>query len=387
MEYNNNGLLNICSPIEKGYYDERAFFLSLMKYNFIGDNLTSNSYGSLEEYKKNIGKGSDFKLKVNNKTIEIEKKYLKARCYRAWVLRDYLPRFSYLPNSIPILVVSNKWNISYAGRKLLSEYHVKVFSDYEFAYWLANYHRKHSHPNKYILNLIKNRYENFIKNVKEDNLIGKSEVKESNSRVFSGNSKEKSKGDSKSKVNEHSKYILNIVSNMDIVSNEDNLRTRKEGAKMEENSSKNGKEREKREDSIDVSPDKAQTKPKESPKESFIEAKVNRHRTCFRCGQQFIKGSGYLCSNCIGLNDKDKVLWYSNIKTKLSKSGIPPICNACKKTIEVLSPIIVIRQRKYYYHKKCYNSLIGISDNESKETLNYILVNPDGSRREMIEVV
>jgi hypothetical protein len=110
-------------------------------------------------------------------------------------------------------------------------------------------------------------------------------------------------------------------------------------------------------------------------------------RICFRCGKQYTEGSKYLCSNCVGLDDKDKVLWYCSIKSKVSKSGIPPICNACKETIEVLSPIIVIRQRKYYYHKKCYDSLIGIDDNEPKETLSYTYITTNGKRINTFEII
>jgi hypothetical protein len=112
-------------------------------------------------------------------------------------------------------------------------------------------------------------------------------------------------------------------------------------------------------------------------------------RTCFRCSKQYTEGSKYLCSNCIGLNDKDKVLWYCSIKHKLSRFGIPPICSICKQTIEVLSPIIVIGQRRYryYYHKECYDSLVGDNDNEVKETISYVYITADNKKVNTFEIV
>jgi hypothetical protein len=341
MENRDNNLLNICSPIEKGYYDERAFFLSLMKYNFIGNNLVSNNYGNLEEYKKNIGKGSDFKLKVNNKTIEIEKKYLSAKCYRSWVLRDYLPRFSYLPNTIPIVVVSNKWNISYAGRKLLSEYHVKVFSDYEFAYWLVNYHRKHKHPNKYILNLVEDRCGNLSENVEEDNLLGKSEAKSSKSRVFSENSKAKTKGDSQSKLNEHrNNYDIN---------------------------------------------DETMFKPIE-PKRKYP---PKPYLVCYRCGSKYSKetGSRFFCNNCLPYAkdriDKEKHLWHYTKEFYEKRYGIQIECELCKKPIGVLEDIVSRGQRlRHWYHASCWERLIGIEDSEPKETITVLF-----NGKEITEVI
>jgi hypothetical protein len=153
LEINDEECRNL-TPMEKGYLDELGFALKLMEFSFSfvrGDNLIlNNNYSSLSEYAKSMGKGVDYKLKIGNKTIEVEKKFLKAKCYRSWVLRDYLPRFSYSRDTIPVVVVTNKWNISYAGRKLLKEYGIKLFSDYEFFYWLCKYVsvRKHSTRNK-----------------------------------------------------------------------------------------------------------------------------------------------------------------------------------------------------------------------------------------------
>jgi len=130
----NSEYLTFASPLAKGYADERRFFLNLALHNINLDNLECNDYSSYEAYCRSIGKGADFRLSVNGKVLEIEKKYLKARCYRSWILRDYIPRFTYSNDSIPIIVVTNKWSISYAGRQLLKEWHVKVFSDDEFMY-------------------------------------------------------------------------------------------------------------------------------------------------------------------------------------------------------------------------------------------------------------
>jgi hypothetical protein len=156
LEINDEECRNL-TPMEKGYLDELGFTLKLMLYPFVGkDNLIlNNNYSSLSEYAKSMGKGVDYKLKIGGKTIEIEKKFLKAKCYRSWVLRDYLPRFSYSKDTIPVVVVTNKWNISCAGRKLLKEYGIKLFSDYEFFYWLCKYVRKHSTRNKSSLNYSK----------------------------------------------------------------------------------------------------------------------------------------------------------------------------------------------------------------------------------------
>jgi hypothetical protein len=292
-------------------------------------------------WKHCIGTSTD--IDTNNLALEL--KFVQYRVYPCHVLNHVIPRFDGVVGKRKIVLTNNK--------ALWTNEAISVLSDYDIELWdindLVNYYSVPSFISVY----------NFVRRdvggtTLYNAIRGYNNVRKNNAIT--------------NKENTVSNYAEN-------------------SATIGENSSKSGKEKRKSMDSIDVSPDKAQAKPKESPKESFIEAKVNRRRTCFRCGKQFTKGSGYLCSNCIGLDDKDKVLWHCSIKSKLSKSGIPPICNACKETIEVLSSIIVIRQRKYYYHKKCYDSLIGIDDNEPKETLSYTYITANGKKINTFEVV
>jgi hypothetical protein len=285
-------------------------------------------------WKHCIGKGTD--IDTNNLALEL--KFVQHRVYPCHVLNHVIPRFDGVVGKRKIVLTNNK--------ALWTKDAISILSDYDIELWdvsdLISYYSIPSFVSIY----------NFVRRDGAPTTLYNA-------------------------VSEYSEYNKkNTVNN-----------NAKNSATIGENSSKNGKEKRKSMDSINVSPDKAQVKPKESPKESFIEAKVNRRRTCFRCGKQFTKGSGYLCSNCVGLNDKDKVLWYSNFKSKISKSGIPPICLVCKQTIEVLSSIVTIRQRKYYCHKKCYDSLIGIDDNEPKETLSYTYITTNGKRINTFEVV
>jgi hypothetical protein len=201
-------------------------------------------------------------------------------------------------------------------------------------------------------NLIKNRYENLNVNVKEDNLIGKSEAKESNSRVFSENSKEKTKGDSESKVNEHR-------NNYDI-----------------------------RDETIM----QHQIKPLETKKYP-----PNSYLICYRCGSRYLKktGSRFFCNNCLPYTkneadreaDRRKYFWHYTKQFYEKIHRNPIVCQYCGKAINVLEEIVIRGRGRIYFHASCWEKLIGIEDSEPKETISVILVNSDGTREEVSEVI
>jgi hypothetical protein len=198
------------------------------------------------------------------------------------------------------------------------------------------------------LDICKNPSKNPNVNVKEDNLLGKSEAKESNSKVFSKNSKTKTKGDSESKINEHrNNYDIN---------------------------------------------DKTMFKPiepkKKYPPRSFW--------MCYRCGCEYSKQtakSRYFCNNCLSYAknelDRQKYLWYYTKEFYEKRLGIVIRCQLCGKVINTLKPVVSVGQRiRVWYHASCWEKLIGMEENsEQKETISVILVNSDGSKEEVSEVI
>jgi DNA-directed RNA polymerase subunit RPC12/RpoP len=115
-------------------------------------------------------------------------------------------------------------------------------------------------------------------------------------------------------------------------------------------------------------------------------------RPCFRCGRRFKKNtssSKYFCPDCVNIatkDDKKTTLWYSTAKFHLKRFGKEIACEYCQKPINVLEKIQTVGQyHQHFYHSSCWEKLAG--EDSQKETISYILVCPDGSRREMVEVV
>jgi len=108
-----------------------------------------NNLESIQTWYRSIGKGADFKFHINGKLIEVESKYLDARCYRSWVLRDYITRFSYALNTMPIIVCNNIFRISNSGREELKRRHIKVMNQYQFIWHLFKL-SKRRRGNQYI---------------------------------------------------------------------------------------------------------------------------------------------------------------------------------------------------------------------------------------------
>jgi len=131
---------------EKGYKFEREIRDLLVNNGF--SNFECNDLESMQTWYRSIGKGADFKFHINGKRIEAEAKYLDERSYRSWVLRDYIPRFSFAPNTIPIIVSNNKFRIAHRGREELKLRHIKIMNQYQFIWYLFKLSRKRG--NKYI---------------------------------------------------------------------------------------------------------------------------------------------------------------------------------------------------------------------------------------------
>jgi len=103
-----------------GYSFEVLISKLLGRYG-IGYN--SNPLGSIIEWKKHQGKGVDFKIPELN--VELEAKSGYARIYRSWILRDWIPRFSY-HNEIRIVIVKPTLKLSDKCLELLFNYGINV---------------------------------------------------------------------------------------------------------------------------------------------------------------------------------------------------------------------------------------------------------------------
>jgi hypothetical protein len=120
----------------------------------------------------------------------------------------------------------------------------------------------------------------------------------------------------------------------------------------------------------------------------------NKYRTkkdfliCFRCGKKYAKPSTsrYLCPECLKLpNDKNEVLWYCTFKHYLKAYNEPIRCSCCQETLSVLTPISIMGQKsRHFYHVECFNKF---DTDPIKETIEYILISPNGKKVNTFEVV
>ena len=88
-----------------------------------GIGYNSNPLGSIIEWKKYQGRGVDFKIPELN--IELEAKSGYAKIFKSWILRDWIPRFSY-HNEIRIVIVKPTLKLSDKCLELLFNYGINV---------------------------------------------------------------------------------------------------------------------------------------------------------------------------------------------------------------------------------------------------------------------
>jgi hypothetical protein len=88
-----------------------------------GIEYNSNVLGNIIEWKKHQGKGVDFKISELN--IELEAKSGYAKIFKSWILRDWIPRFSY-HNEVRIVIVKPTLKLSDQCLELLFYYNINL---------------------------------------------------------------------------------------------------------------------------------------------------------------------------------------------------------------------------------------------------------------------
>jgi hypothetical protein len=277
-------------------------------------------------WKHCVGKGAD----IQTDNLAMELKFVEHTVYPCHVKNHVIPRFDDIAGKKKVALTNNK--------SLWREEAISVLSDYDIELWdvndLINYYSVPSFISVY----------NFVRRDEEPTTL----------------------------LSEYSKYN-NAISEYKAKNNgEDNLQTRKESANVE---------------------GKRETKSKdELKKNETLNVKEYYGRACFRCGKRFKKGSSsskYFCSDCVNKvtkKDKKTTLWYSTAKFYLKRFGTQITCEYCQKPINVLEKIETVGQyHQHFYHSSCFQNLVG--EDSQKETISYILVSPNGSRKETFEVV
>jgi glutaredoxin len=86
--------------------------------------------------------------------------------------------------------------------------------------------------------------------------------------------------------------------------------------------------------------------------------------------------------------DKNMHLWWYTKQWYLKTYNTIITCPYCQKEVNVLDEIKVVGQYiRHFYHASCYERLPGEDDDKSKETIPVIIVNSNGSREEVSEVI
>ncbi|MGB9683165.1 MAG: ParB/RepB/Spo0J family partition protein [bacterium] len=122
--------LNISNPINKvnicytsrdlkGYCFERSVARLLDRY---GVSYTANPLDSIISWKQHQGKGVDFSLTSN---MELEVKNIDGKVFRSWIVRDWIPRFTY-HNEKRVVVMNYSTKLSDQCLDLLFIYDINI---------------------------------------------------------------------------------------------------------------------------------------------------------------------------------------------------------------------------------------------------------------------
>jgi hypothetical protein len=99
-----------------------------------GIDYTANPLEDIKVWKQYQGKGSDFK--IPNLNIELEAKSGYAKIFKSWILRDWIPRFSY-HNEIRIVIVKPTLKLSDQVLDLLFSYNINVIYPDSMSYLIG----------------------------------------------------------------------------------------------------------------------------------------------------------------------------------------------------------------------------------------------------------
>ncbi|MEM3662776.1 MAG: hypothetical protein QXI68_04240 [Sulfolobales archaeon] len=104
----------------KGFQGEQKVAKRLSKYGIL---FQSNPLTSIEAWKKHQGMGCDFKIDSFN--MEVESKNIDGKVFRSWILRDWIPRFSY-KNETRVVAIPSTTKLSVDGLELLFTYNIHI---------------------------------------------------------------------------------------------------------------------------------------------------------------------------------------------------------------------------------------------------------------------
>ncbi|MEM3688203.1 hypothetical protein [Saccharolobus sp.] len=135
----------------KGYNGEVYIYNNLVKYKV---KFKSNPLSTIEEWKRHQGKGCDFVIDSYN--IELESKNIDGKVFRSWILRDWIPRFSY-NNETRIVAIPSTTKLSDNCLNLLFTYDINIL------YWDSI---KYLFPNRRLTKLC-----NLDKDINRDSVL------------------------------------------------------------------------------------------------------------------------------------------------------------------------------------------------------------------------
>jgi hypothetical protein len=122
--------INVSERDIKGYNFEVLVSKLLDKS---GIDYSANPLNSIKVWKQYQGRGSDFKIPSLN--IELEAKSGYAKIFKSWILRDWIPRFSY-HNETRIVIVKPTLKLSNQCLELLFNYGINVIYPDSISYLL-----------------------------------------------------------------------------------------------------------------------------------------------------------------------------------------------------------------------------------------------------------
>jgi hypothetical protein len=102
--------------------------------NKSGINYLANPLNNIKLWKQYQARGSDFKIPSLN--IELEAKSGYAKIFKSWILRDWIPRFSY-HNEIRIVIVKPTLKLSDQVLDLLFSYNINVIYPDSMSYLIG----------------------------------------------------------------------------------------------------------------------------------------------------------------------------------------------------------------------------------------------------------
>jgi hypothetical protein len=130
IEWNSEDI-NLSSRDIKGFNFEVLVSKLLDKS---GIDYSANPLDNIKVWKQYQGKGSDFKIPSLN--IELEAKSGYARIFKSWILRDWIPRFSY-HNEVRVVIVKPTLKLSSKVFDLLFSYNINLIYPDSISYLIG----------------------------------------------------------------------------------------------------------------------------------------------------------------------------------------------------------------------------------------------------------